>query len=335
MSGNALLEVRDLTTRFDTPKGSVCAVNGVSFALERGAALGIVGESGSGKSVLVRTIMNLLPENATVSPESRVFYDGCDVATMTPEEKQHLWGPRISMIFQDPMTALNPVRKIGAQIADPQRYHLHRTKRQAWDNAADLLAQVGISDPRRRLDQYPHELSGGMRQRVMIAIAIGCEPDLLIADEPTTALDVTVQRQILDLLTEIQRDRDMGLLLITHDLGVVAQHTDHVAVMYAGSFVESAPTGTLFRNMGHRYTSALLRSTPHAGAVPHTRLHSIAGRPPDLVNPPSGCRFAPRCEHTVRDCRVPPAYLSVGDAHRLACHNPNTTQVPRDEGIVR
>lgn len=169
----------------------------------------------------------------------------------------------------------------------------------------------------------------------MIAIAIGCEPDLLIADEPTTALDVTVQRQILDLLTEIQRDRDMGLLLITHDLGVVAQHTDHVAVMYAGSFVESAPTGTLFRNMGHRYTSALLRSTPHAGAVPHTRLHSIAGRPPDLVNPPSGCRFAPRCEHTVRDCRVPPAYLSVGDAHRLACHNPNTTPVPRDEGIVR
>ncbi|MEN0140555.1 MAG: ABC transporter ATP-binding protein, partial [Rhodococcus sp. (in: high G+C Gram-positive bacteria)] len=230
MHETPLLEVRDLTTRFDTPRGSLCAVDGVSFSVERGMSLGIVGESGSGKSVLVRTIMNLLPANASVASESHVGFDGRDIATMTPEEKQHLWGPRISMIFQDPMTALNPVRKIGAQIADPQRYHLGRTKRQARANAADLLAQVGISDPRQCLEQYPHELSGGMRQRVMIAIAISCEPDLLIADEPTTALDVTVQRQILDLLSAIQRDRQMGMLLITHDVGVVAQHTDRVAV---------------------------------------------------------------------------------------------------------
>jgi len=324
MHGTPLLEVRDLTTVFETPKGPLRAVDGVSFTVDRGKSHGIVGESGSGKSVLVRTIMNLLPQNASVTPESRVYFAGRDIGTMTPEEKQHLWGPRISMIFQDPMTALNPVRKIGAQIADPQRYHLRRKKQVAWENAADLLAQVGISDPRRRLDQYPHELSGGMRQRVMIAIAIGCEPDLLIADEPTTALDVTVQRQILDLLSTLQRDRDMGMILITHDLGVVARHTVDVAVMYAGQFVESAPTRVLFRDMRHRYTSALFRSTPRVGADPHSRLFSIAGRPPDLLSPPVGCRFAPRCEHALSACARPPLYQSVSGTHQLACHNPHT-----------
>ncbi|MDF3308183.1 ABC transporter ATP-binding protein [Rhodococcus sp. T2V] len=333
MQRKPLLEVRDLTTIFDTPKGPLRAVDGVSFTVERGKSHGIVGESGSGKSVLVRTIMNLLPGSASVTPESTVSFGGRDIDTMSAEEKQHLWGPQISMIFQDPMTALNPVRKIGAQIADPQRFHLGRSKREAWENAADLLTRVGISDPRRRLDQYPHELSGGMRQRVMIAIAIGCEPDLLIADEPTTALDVTVQRQILDLLSVLQRDRDMGMILITHDLGVVARHTDDVSVMYAGQFVESAPTRVLFRRMRHRYTSALFRSTPRIDATPHSRLFTIAGRPPDLLHPPSGCRFAARCNHVLADCARTPKYELIEGTHRLACHNPNAgTLTIQDEG---
>ncbi|MEU1520995.1 ABC transporter ATP-binding protein [Nocardia rhamnosiphila] len=322
MHKQPLLDVRDLTTVFDTPRGQLRAVDGVSLTVERGRAHGIVGESGSGKSVLVRSIMNLLPRNAAMGPGSKVYFDGRDIDTMSAEEKKHLWGPRIGMVFQDPMTALNPVRKVGAQIADPQRHHLRLSKSVAWRNAADLLAQVGISDPGRRLEQYPHELSGGMRQRVMIAIAIGCEPELLIADEPTTALDVTVQRQILELLGTLRRERNMGMVLITHDLGVVAEHADDVSVMYAGKIVEAAATRTLFRDMRHRYTSALLRSTPRVDAVPHSRLYSISGRPPDLVQPPGGCRFAPRCDHAVAECERPPVDRWLGASHRYACHNP-------------
>lgn len=319
---NPLLEVRNLTTTFDTPRGPSSVVDGVSFTVDRGRSHGIVGESGSGKSVLVRTIMNLLPRNASVGSGSSVYFDGRDLATLTPVEKKHFWGPRIAMVFQDPMTALNPVRKIGAQIADPQRFHLGRSKRDAWRSAADLLEQVGLSDPKRRLHQYPHELSGGMRQRVMIAMAIGCKPDLLIADEPTTALDVTVQRQILELLDELRRERGMGLILITHDLGVVAEHADEVSVMYSGRIVESASTRSLFGGMRHRYTSALFRSTPRVDAVPHARLFSISGRPPDPLSPPPGCRFAPRCLHATDDCLREPDFRPSGEAHRYACHNP-------------
>jgi peptide/nickel transport system ATP-binding protein len=327
--GEPLLHVEDLETGFPTRRGLVRAVDGVSLTLERGECLGIVGESGSGKSVLARTVMNLLPASAVVGPRSRLVFDGQDLRTLTPEEARHLWGRRLAMVFQDPMTSLNPVRTVGAQIADPQRFHLGRSKRAARESAAELLAQVGIADPRRRLDQFPHELSGGMRQRVMIALALSCEPALLIADEPTTALDVTVQRQILELLRRLQRERDMAMVLITHDLGVVAGHTDRVAVMYAGRIVESADTPSLFRSVRHRYTSALLRSTPRVELAPHTRLHAIAGRPPDMTAPPPGCRFAPRCEHALPVCAEQmPELRSDGDGHLLACHHPVAVPLP-------
>jgi peptide/nickel transport system ATP-binding protein len=325
-----LLRVVDLKVEFPTTRGPVRAVDGVSFTVGRGECFGIVGESGSGKSVLVRTVMNLLPGTAVVGARSEILLHGRDLLTMRPEETQHLWGPKLAMIFQDPMTSLNPVRRIGAHITDPLRHHLGLGRRAARDAAADLLAQVGISDPRRRLDQYPHELSGGMRQRVMIAIALSCEPELLIADEPTTALDVTVQRQILELLRRLQRDRDMGMILISHDLGVVAGHTDRVAVMYAGRIVETAGTRPLFRDVRHRYTAALLRSTPRVELAPHTRLDAIPGRPPDMAAPPPGCRFAPRCRHVVARCHNEmPALVDVG-GHQLACHNPQT--VPASSG---
>lgn len=317
-----LLAVRDLETTFRTPRGPIRAVDGVSFSLQSGECLGIVGESGSGKSVLVRTIMNLLPSSAQVAPGSRIELTGRNLLAMPPDEVRRLWGLEIAMIFQDPMTSLNPVRRIGAQIADPQRHHLGRSKRAALDCAAELLASVGIADPRTRLDQYPHQLSGGMRQRVMIAIALSCEPRVLIADEPTTALDVTVQKQILELLRNLQQDREMAMILISHDLGVVAGHTDRVAVMYAGKLVESADTRTLFRDVRHRYTDALLRSTPRIELAPHTRLDAIPGRPPDLATPGTGCRFAPRCAHAIDVCadRVP-ELVHAGGGHLVACHN--------------
>ncbi|MGW3468403.1 ABC transporter ATP-binding protein [Saccharopolyspora sp. NPDC000995] len=327
MSGSELtpplLSVRDLEIAFRTSRGAVRAVDGVSFTLDQGGCLGIVGESGSGKSVLVRAIMNLLPPKVVVAIRSRVELDGRDLLSMPADEARRLWGPEVAMIFQDPMTSLNPVRRIGAQIADPLRYHLGRSKRAAREAAADLLAAVGIADPRRRLDQYPHELSGGMRQRVMIAIALSCEPRLLIADEPTTALDVTVQRQILELLRELQQERGMAMILISHDLGVVAAHTDRIAVMYAGRMVESADTPAFFRDTRHRYAAALLSSSPRVELAPHTRLRVIPGRPPDPTTVATGCRFAPRCADSkgVCDERIP-ELVDVGGGHRVACHNP-------------
>lgn len=321
-----LLAVRDLHTAFRTPRGLVRAVSGVSFTVEAGECLGIVGESGSGKSVLVRTIMNLLPPSAVIGAGSRIELSGRDLMSMPPDEARRLWGPEVAMIFQDPMTSLNPVRRIGPQITDPQCHHLGRSKRVAREAAADLLAKVGIADPRRRLDQYPHELSGGMRQRVMIAIALSCEPRLLIADEPTTALDVTVQRQILELLRSLQQEREMAMMLISHDLGVVAGHTDRVAVMYAGRMVESAGTRALFRDVRHRYTAALLHSTPRVELAPHTRLDAIPGRPPDLTSPAAGCRFAPRCAHSIAVCEdMVPDMVNASAGHLVACHNPVTS----------
>lgn len=322
-----LLSVRNLRTQFHTARGMARAVDGVSFDLSAGETLGIVGESGSGKSVLVRTIMNLLPANAVVPDTGRVLYRGKEVRAMSAYEAKHFWGPEMAMIFQDPMTALNPVKKIGEQLTESMRFHLDLSSRVAVARALDLLGEVGIPEPGRRLGQYPHELSGGLRQRVVIAIALACEPRLLIADEPTTALDVTVQRQILDLLAKLQRAHGMAMILITHDMGVVSGMADKVSVMYAGQFVESAPSQQLFTAMHHPYTDALLASIPHLEMPSHTRLNVIEGRPPDMVEVPPGCRFRPRCRHARPDCGDDVPALVAGETpeHLYRCFYPLRT----------
>jgi peptide/nickel transport system ATP-binding protein len=324
-----LLEIENLRTWFDTPRGVLRAVDGVSLDLARAATLGIVGESGSGKSVLVRSVMNLLADNAIVPPGGSVRFDGREVRSLTEWEAKHFWGKEIAMIFQDPMTSLNPVKRIGTQVTESMRYHLGLGKRAAVDRALDLMNQVRIPEPRRRLEQYPHELSGGMRQRVTIAIALSCEPRLLIADEPTTALDVTVQKQILDLLAQLQQDHHMAMILITHDLGVVAGRADRVAVMYAGQIVEQAGTLELFDHLRHPYTEALLHSIPRLRATSHIRLDAIGGRPPDMVRPSSGCRFAPRCRYAQDRCLAdPPALLDDDDSgHLFRCWFPVGTSL--------
>jgi peptide/nickel transport system ATP-binding protein len=321
-SGAPLLQVENLATSFSTSRGLLRAVDGVSFTLDRGETLGIVGESGSGKSVLVRSIMNILPRSATI--EGTVLFEGKDVRSLPKNERQHFWGTQIAMVFQDPMTSLNPVKKIGKQITDPLRYHLNLNKDAARTRAIELLDQVGIPEPARRLHQYPHELSGGMRQRVGIAIALSCKPKLLIADEPTTALDVTVQKQILDLLQTLQNDMHMAMILITHDLGVVAGRAKRISVMYGARTAETADTRTLFASMRHPYTEALLSSIPRIENPSHTRLSAIAGRPPDMVAPPPGCRFAPRCRYAQDKCLVdaPPLFPASEPGHRFACFYP-------------
>lgn len=311
-----LLEARHVVTEFATPGGQLRAVDDVSFSLVQGETLGIVGESGSGKSVLVRTIMNLLDRSATVSPDTEIMFGGRDVLRMSTVESKHFWGTEMAMVFQDPMTSLNPVKRIGVQLTESMRFHLGLNASKARSKGLDLLAQVGIPDPVRRLDQYPHELSGGMRQRVTIAIALSCEPRLLIADEPTTALDVTVQKQILDLLDQLQAERGMSMILITHDLGVVAGHADRVALMYAGQFVESASTEDMFHGTLHPYAEALLASIPRVEHPSHTRLDAIPGRPPNMASPPPGCRFAPRCSHVRDECAVTMPQLTTGGSER-------------------
>ena len=298
----------------------------MTFDLAAGRTLGIVGESGSGKSVLVRTIMNLLGPNAVVGDDGQVLFDGRDVRHLDAIESRHFWGTEIAMVFQDPMTALNPVKRVGKQLTESMRFHLGCSKSAARERALGLLRQVGIPEPERRLGQYPHELSGGMRQRVAIAIAIALlDPRLLIADEPTTALDVTVQRQILDLLDRLRRETGMAMILITHDLGVVAGHADEVAVMYAGTFVEHAPTEELFAEVEHPYTSALLASIPRADLPSHTPLDAIVGRPPNMIEPPPGCRFAPRCAYRTDDCELAMPMLeplAFPDATPCGCIHP-------------
>ncbi len=319
-----LLELEDVRTHFQTPRGVVRAVDGVSLQLERGKALGIVGESGSGKTILSRSIMGLLPPRGTIRQGS-IRFEGREIGGLSRRAMRDVWGKEMAMIFQDPMTSLNPLMKIGAQIAEPLRIHLDMPKALAWTTAEKLMQDVRIPAPGRRLQQYPHEMSGGMRQRIMIAIAMACGPTLLLADEPTTALDVTVQAQILDLLGEQRRDRNMSLLLVTHDLGVVAGHTDDIGVMYGGKLVEMAPTAELFANMKMPYTEALLQSIPKLADVSHTRLNVISGRPPDLVNPPTGCRFSPRCPYVQPRCREeePPLIPTVEDPrHTYACWYP-------------
>jgi len=321
--GEVLLEVDDLHTTFSSPRGPVRAVRGISFELRRGRTLGIVGESGSGKSVLSRSIMGLMPTNATRTGSVR--FAGNEILNASAKEMRGYWGDQMAMVFQDPMTALNPVLRVEKQITESLHEHIDMTKKQASDTALTLLESVGIPEPKRRLRMYPHEMSGGMRQRIMIAIALACGPKMLFADEPTTALDVTIQAQILDLLQAMQRDRQMAMILVTHDLGVVAGRAHDIAVMYAGRVVEQAPAQKLFANVRHPYTEALLRSIPKLEMAKHTKLDAIGGRPPDLTNLPEGCKFAPRCPYAQDRCLVDDPELTPDPddpTHLYACHFP-------------
>ena len=321
--GVPLLEVTDLATGFETARGLVRSVDGVSFSLERGHTIGIVGESGSGKTVLSRSVMGLLPHKGVVRSGS-IRFDGTEIGEASPKEMRKFWGDAMAMVFQDPMTSLNPVMKIGRQITEAIHTHLDVTKQFADELAVSLLESVRVPDPERRMGEYPHQLSGGLRQRICIAIALACGPQLLLADEPTTALDVTVQAQVLDVLAQQQRERFMAVILVTHDLGVVAGRADDVLVMYAGQVVEKAPTATLFRHMKMPYTEALLRSIPKLTEPSHTRLAAIPGRPPDLVSPPPGCRFAPRCPYAQDKCReeMPPLVDGDTPGHQFRCWFP-------------
>jgi oligopeptide/dipeptide ABC transporter ATP-binding protein len=327
--GGELLAVKDLTVSFDTPRGAVQAVQGLSFTLQRGKTIGIVGESGSGKSVTSKAIMGLLPRSG-VTRGGTITYEGRDISALSQDGYRELWGTEMAMVFQDPMTSLNPVMKIGKQITESLQIKLGMDRQNAKDTAIQLLTAVKIPAPEKRFTEYPGKLSGGMRQRVVIAMALACGPKLLFADEPTTALDVTVQAQILDLLAEQQRSRFMGMVLVTHDLGVVAGRADDIAVMYAGRIVEKAPTSSLFRNLQHPYTEALLNSIPKVEYASHTRLQAIPGRPPDLVKPPDGCAFAARCNYADDRCRAESPVLSEHPAvanHLFACHHPVGTPV--------
>ncbi len=323
-----LLEVTDLRTTFHTPRGDVAAVDGVSLTLAPGETLGIVGESGSGKSVLGRTLMGLITNSPTTTVEGSVRLAGQDVHALSAKERRQLWGPTVAMVFQDPMTSLNPVKKIGTHLTETLRLHFKLDRKAARERAADLLRQVGIPEPGRRLDQYPHELSGGMRQRVVIAMALACDPQLLVADEPTTALDVTVQKQILDLLASLAQERQMAIILVSHDLGAVAGRTDRTQVMYAGRVVETSRTAEVFDSPLHPYSEALIASIPNLDAAPHTKLRAIDGRPPNMAAPPPGCRFAPRCSRAEDVCRTEMPLLrdprpGGGEvAHTAACHLP-------------
>ena len=301
LSAPTLLEVADLRTTFDTVAGPLVAVDGVDWSLREGARLGVVGESGSGKSVMSRSIMRLLPKSRVIST-GRVTFDGIDMMSLGRRQLLDMWGPQLAMVFQDPLGSLNPVMKIGRQVGEGLRVHRDLSARAARRAALGLLEEVGIPEPQRRIDEYPHQLSGGMRQRIVIAIALACSPRLLIADEPTTALDVTVQAQILDLLETQRAERDMSLVLITHDLGIVAGRTDEVVVMYAGRIVERAPTTTLFRNMKMPYTEALFRSIPKVTDDSHARLEIIGGQPPEMTRLGPGCKFAPRCKYAQDLC---------------------------------
>ncbi|MFO1318718.1 MAG: ABC transporter ATP-binding protein [Burkholderiales bacterium] len=315
----SLLDVRNLQTHFFTRAGVAKAVDGVSFSIDAGETLALVGESGCGKSVTAFSLLRLIADPPGRIVGGSVHFDGRDLAVLSDAELRNVRGNRIGMIFQEPMTSLNPVFTIGDQIAESVLAHRRVSKREARARAVELLDLVGIPDPGRRVHEYPHRLSGGMRQRAMIAMALACEPKLLIADEPTTALDVTIQAQILDLLDELKTRTGMAVLLITHDLGVVAQHSQRVAVMYAGRIVEQAPTRALFEQPRHPYTRGLLASIPRAGATA-ARLAEIPGLVPALTAMPAGCAFAPRCASAVDRCRAEaPALEYAGPSRQVAC----------------
>lgn len=315
-----LLEVRDLRTYFETEDGVVKAVDGISFELKRGETLGIVGESGSGKSVTNLSIIRLIPEPPGKIVSGEVLFNGQDILLLSAREVRRIRGRRIAMIFQDPMTSLNPFMRISRQLMEMTQLHLGHTRSQAYEHAVKMLDTVGIPDARARVDNYPHEFSGGMRQRVMIAMALSCEPELLIADEPTTALDVTIQAQILELIKKLKQETGTSVILITHDLGVVAGMTDHVIVMYAGKVFERAPTTELFATSGNPYTKGLLRSVPDPTAE-QGQLYQIPGLPPDVAHLQDGCPFAPRCERAEEICRREfPPFVQLNVNHHSLCH---------------
>jgi oligopeptide transport system ATP-binding protein len=313
-----LLEVENLRTTFRTEDGLVTAVNGLSFQLGAGETLGIVGESGSGKSVTALSIMRLLAKNATVTAD-RIAFDGESLPAKSEAEMRHIRGHKIAMIFQDPMTSLNPVLTIGEQIAEAVRLHLGLSKHDAIDRAVEMLNRVRIPAPEDRLGDYPHQFSGGMRQRVMIAMALSCNPQLLIADEPTTALDVTIQAQVLELMNELQQETGAAIILITHDLGVVAEVCRNVLVMYGGNMVEYATADEIFSNPAMPYTQGLLASLPRLDDPEDRRLEPISGQPPNLLRLPPGCAFAPRCVYRMPICSDPVKLYDLGDGHVARC----------------
>lgn len=319
-----LLEVKNLRTNFATGGGIVQAVRGVSLYVDAGEFIGIIGESGCGKSVSMMSVMQLLADNAAVRADA-ILFDGMDLQKQSRKQMRKLLGSSIGMIFQDPMTSLNPLYSIGNQLMEPLRQHQKMTRAAAKARALEMLRLVGINEPEKRLKQYPHELSGGMRQRVMIAIAMCCTPKLLIADEPTTALDVTIQAQIMELMAELKDRFSTATILITHDLGVIASVCSRVMVMYGGKIMEEGSVEDIFYAPGHPYTEGLLRSVPGDGSGSREKLIPIPGSPPDLMNPPVGCPFAARCPKAMRICSMAPAELTeLGPNHRAACwlHHP-------------
>ncbi|HVF54563.1 MAG TPA: ABC transporter ATP-binding protein [Pyrinomonadaceae bacterium] len=320
MNDGNILSVRDLRTYFETEDGTVKAVDGISFELKRGETLGIVGESGSGKSVTNLSIIRLIPEPPGRIVSGEILFEGQDLRSLPFDELRRIRGKRIAMIFQDPMTSLNPFMRISKQLMEITQLHLGHTKAEAYEHAVKMLETVGIPDARSRVDSYPHEFSGGMRQRVMIAMALSCEPDLLIADEPTTALDVTIQAQILELIKQLKQETGTSVILITHDLGVVAGMSDHIIVMYAGKVFEQAKTRELFGCPGNPYTKGLLRSVPDPTSE-QGALYQIPGLPPDVAHLPPGCPFAERCERAEEICRREfPPFVALTPDHHSLCH---------------
>ena len=329
-----LLDIKNLRTTFSTQVGQVRAVRGLNLTVDYGESVGIVGESGSGKSVSMLSVMGLLPVNAHVNADS-IMFDGRELTTMDEREKRKMHGSEIGMVFQDPMTSLNPLHTIGMQLMEPIKLHMGLNKAQARERALEMLKLVNIPSPESRLKQYPHEFSGGMRQRVMIAIALACNPKLIIADEPTTALDVTIQAQILELMQGLKNQLNTSIIMITHDLGVIASMCSRIVVMYGGCVAETGTTREIFYSPKHPYTWGLLRSIPKAQMDgTHSKLLPIPGTPPDMLRPPKGCPFAPRCPHAMQVCReymAPETVLS--DTHRVSCHlmHKNAPKVTREE----
>ena len=330
MDATRILDVNDLYTRFQIAEGTIHAVNGVSFHLEHGEALAVVGESGCGKSVTMMSILRLIPIPPGEITKGEVLYIGRDLLKISEEEMEHIRGKEIAMVFQDPMTALNPVLSIGRQLGEPLRVHLGMNKQEIHARSVELLEQVGIGDPAQRLNDYPHQLSGGQRQRAMIAMALACLPSILIADEPTTALDVTIQAQIVELVQTIRQKLNMAVIWITHDLGVVAEIAQRVLVMYAGFIVEEAAVDDIFDDPRHPYTQALLAALPRVDQRRDRRLRSIPGASPNLLVEPVGCPFASRCEMVIDRCRMEmPPLIQVSANHQAACWVDVTTGRPR------
>ena len=316
----SILQVENIVTRFRTQDGLVHAVNGISFDLKKGELLGIVGESGSGKSVTMMSLLKLLPMPPAEIVSGKAHFEGQDLIQLDTKQLRKIRGGKIGFIFQDPMTSLNPVLTVGYQLAEPMREHLGMSRKKARKRSAELLELVGIPMAENRLNDYPHQFSGGMRQRVMIAIALACDPKVLIADEPTTALDVTIQAQILDIVKRLRKELGMAIIWITHDLGVIAGLADRVAVMYGGFIVEEAPVEEIFANPKHPYTQGLLKTLPNLEGDRSERLETIIGQPPDLHNKPESCPFAPRCSNTFERClQENPSLINRGQNHKVAC----------------